>query len=741
MTVDSKFPSGYIGNYVKCVHQLLANRKNRIAIICLVLLLIGGSVSIAFSQNFYSIENESEISAGTLLPDTRLFVAKLDLHVDQILLLESSLNNGTSRFIITWLGHTIRSGSFSPNPSLTFYVDGFSEYEIWMEGENENTNITIEMVLTTNEYPLIYLFPIGAISYILGFLLFAVLLRSDILDSRDSKEKLLNIDKLKGRKIRFKQRDVDYRLVLLIAFLIIVLFLAVTDPYYVHNDSVGQGQSGPLGFEGQWKYEAWGYLDFAEMVRENLQNHDYNFESWAMIHGASKSIGLSFIVGVLSYLSGFDTFLIFRFTEMLFFALLCTVIGAFAYKLSGSKLGLFFGVFLTICNPVLLEYSRSLYSEIPVVTLSSLAFLLLVTTPHMNTRRTLYVGVLLCLAASFKSVLILAPIFLTLLLLVIAITRLRNMDMKYLFRSIGFLFFLGAAATFSYLLASPMKWSGFTSKFLGISQSTGWVVSNSLGLLHNLGYLGVFMFLQQPIAVLLLVLACFYLIRKRLVKPQYTMLVVLLFVTFFFNILSSRLLQHHMTYSIWIGVIIAAATIAPITKKLPTLPQFPRLQIPVLKLALVLFVTMDVLLVLPWIPYSGVYMNPIGEVSNFPPYFEPVYGFAEVSEIIQSFPNDGYILTLGPAHVLSYYLPERSVIYPSSELAACNTTPSVLAVLLSYPIQFVLITDYWKQAVQETPFWVDVVTNSGEYELIASISERGVDFVDIYVLSNPEPHL
>jgi len=676
------------------------------------------------------------MSASTLLPDSQLFITKLDLHVNQVLQIDSSLSNGTGRFIITWLGKAIRTGSLSMNPSLTFKVDGFSEYEIWLESKNENSNVTIAMVVTTNEYPLIYLFPIGSILLILGFMICAALLKSDILDYRASKEDSRNNSKLDGQKIKFKQREVDYRVILFFTFLIILLFLTITDPYYVHNDSVGQGKSGPPGLEGNWGYEAWGYLDFAEMVRENIQSHDLNYESWMIIHGSSKSIGLSFIVGILSSFSGIDTFLVFRLTVRIFFALLCTTMGAFAFKLTKSRMGLFFGIILTLCNPVLLEYSRSLYAEIPIITLTSIAVLLLVTTPQINARTTIFIGILFCLAASFKSVMILAPIFLTLLLLVIAIFKSRKWDRQYLVRNILFLLLLGAAASLSYLLLSPMRWSAFIDKFLGISQSTGWVASNSQYILNNLLYLAVFLFLQQPIAIIFPVIVSLYLVRKRLAKPQHSMLVVLLFSTIFFNVIERRLLQHHMTYTIWVGIIIASISLVTIAKKLPNLPLFPCSQIPAPKMALVLFVIVDALLVLPWIPYSGVYMNPIGEASNFPPYFEPIYGLDESSKIIQAYPNTGYILTTGSAHVLNYYLPDRSVIYPDPAFDNCTTEFSVLTILLAYPVQFIVITDDWRVKYQETPFWVNVVTNSGEYEMIASISERGVHFANIFALSD-----
>ena len=427
-------------------------------VVLLSLFLMGGPLTAA-SQIRTSEYVESTVTIDEAIVGSPVLVYTESLRVDQILEVEAPVSNGSALLSVRWLNHTILWGDASSEPILVFNVNGFSEYSVWLDSLAVNTDITATIRVTTLHYPLVSLFPIGVTLLLLGALLLLALFPADIIRFRDRTKPDDEEDET-GTPSAQTPRTILEKFAPAILLIVGFIFLLVTDPGYVHNDSVGGGVSGPPGiFDINWGYEAWGYLDFAQMVLTNLQAGDFSYLSWAMIHGSSKSIGLPILVGFLSFLTGSSVFLIYRTIVSIFFVILAGGVGLIAQTLSGSRNAFYIGTILTITNPILLEYSRSLYQEIPLCAMLALALYFILRIPRGTRFAPVFAALFIGLAAAFKTILIIAPFILGLFIVLLLNTRSQYWDRRYFAHGFVFLFFLALSGLALHLLSYPLRWT------------------------------------------------------------------------------------------------------------------------------------------------------------------------------------------------------------------------------------------------------------------------------------------
>ncbi|MHA2310837.1 MAG: hypothetical protein ACXADF_05025, partial [Candidatus Thorarchaeota archaeon] len=136
----------------------------------LSILFLSGTFLLVASQTYTSQDEETFVEIDEAVIGTPVQVYAEYLRVDQILSVTTSVSNGSALLSIRWLHRTILRGAASPDPELVFQVNGFSNYSIWLDSFAANTNISVAIRVTTLEYPLVYLFPVGSILILLGIL-------------------------------------------------------------------------------------------------------------------------------------------------------------------------------------------------------------------------------------------------------------------------------------------------------------------------------------------------------------------------------------------------------------------------------------------------------------------------------------------------------------------------------------------------------------------------------------------
>ncbi|MHA2070261.1 MAG: hypothetical protein ACW985_00585 [Candidatus Thorarchaeota archaeon] len=696
----------------------------------LSILFLSGTLFIVASQTYTSQYEETTVEIGEAVIGTPVYVYAEYLRVDQILSVATSVSNGSALFSIRWLDHTILWGAASSNPELVFQVNGFSNYSVWLDSLAGNTNISVTIGVTTLEYPLVHLFPIGSILLLLGIFSLLILIPADIIRLRGRNDDSVEVEEPGSR---WSSENIFRNLLPVIFLIIAFVFLTMTDPGYVHNDSVGGGLSGPSGiFNDNWGYEAWGYLDFAQMVVNNLQAGDFSYLSWSAIHGSSKSIGLPMIAGWLSFLTSAGVFLVYRVVVRVFFVILAGGVGLVSQALTKSKTAFYVGSILTLTNPIFLEYSRSLYQEIPLCAMLALALYFIIRMSEGSKNNAVPVAIFVGLAAAFKSILILAPFFFGLFIVLLLNTRSQYWNRRYFAGGFIFLFLLALSALLMHLLSYPLRWTDPIGKLLGISQSAGFVSSEPLTILHNLGFLAFFLIFQIPLTVLALLLLAPGLSGRYDVSIVRDLPLTLFAATIPFYIIESRLIQHHMAYSLWPIIIAATITFSYILESKPR-PSMSISSRKAIKYGLVIIVSLNIILVMPNAPYTGLHQNPFGSLLPSPEYFEPTYGLQEASALISEYPALGYIVTVRAPHVLSYYLPERAIIIPPGNLETQPTSLARLAMMLSLPVDMVLLSEGFFEIYPVRPEWVQLVYNSRAFELAQSFSARGLPTADVFV--------
>jgi hypothetical protein len=682
------------------------------------------------SQTYTSQDEETFVEIDEAVIGTPVQVYAEYLRVDQILSVTTSVSNGSALLSIRWLHRTILRGAASPDPELVFQVNGFSNYSIWLDSFAANTNISVAIRVTTLEYPLVYLFPVGSILILLGILTLLILNPVDIIRLRGKSD---DSDEEQALGLKWTPENIFRKLLPVIFLIVAFLFLTITDPGYVHNDSVGGGFSGPSGiFNGNWGYEAWGYLDFAQMVLNNLQAGDFSYLSWSVIHGSSKSIGLPMLAGYLSFITGAGVFLVYRVIVRIFFIILAGGIGLISQTLTRSKTAFYVGSILTLTNPILLEYSRSLYQEIPFCAMLALALYFILKSSSGPKHNVGLAAICIGLAAAFKSILILAPFFFGLFIVLLLNTRSQHWNRRYFASGFIFLILLALSGLLIHLLAYPLRWTDPLGKLLGISQSSGFISSEPLMLLHNIGFLAFFLIFQIPLSILVLLLLAPGISGRYDVSIVRDLPLTLFAANIPFYIIESRLIQHHMAYSLWPIIIAATITFCYILEHTPR-PSMSISRQKAIKYGLVIIVSINIVLIMPNAPYTGLHQNPFGSLLPSPNYFEPTYGLQEASDLISEYPNLGYLVTVRAPHVLGYYLPERAIIIPPGNLETQPTSLARLAMMLSLPIDVVLLSEGFFEIYPVRPNWVRLVLNSGAFELAQSFTARGLATADVYV--------
>ncbi|MFX0108948.1 MAG: ArnT family glycosyltransferase, partial [Candidatus Hodarchaeota archaeon] len=647
--------------------SLFGQLKLGTALFLTVLVLIG-SVLVATSQISVTSTDEDAIHVEDVAENSTIVFHEMYLHVDQILYIDVEMNNGTGLLMIRWLDRLITRTGWSEHPKAVFEVDGFSNYTFWLETDSYNEDVTVTLIIVTRTYPFLNLFPIGVLILEAALLVILGMIPFDLLKLRKEEEALEQPTKDEPEaQSNFFSRYSSF-LVPFVFLLGVFLFLSLTDPGYVHNDSVGGGLSGPPGeFDEIWNYVAWGYLDFADMVVENLRAGDFSYMSWAMIHGGAKNIGLPLLVGFISYFSGVGTFVVYRAVVRVFFVVLSSGLGLIAHTLTRNRRAFYIGTLLVITNPILLEYSRSLYQEIPVCAMIVWSLYFLLRASQKNGRNLTFAAIFLGIASMFKSVLLLIPFVFGLFILLAINSRKLYWNFRYFAKGFAVLFLLGVSSLGFYFVSYPLRWTNPIGKLLGFTQSTSWVVTEQLMLLHNIGFLVYFLFFQTPLLILLIVFLAPGVARRYQVSTVRDMPLAILLGHIPFHIIETRLLQHHMAFSLW--PLLLAATIAlckiiePISK-----PSFQMSRVDAGRYLLIAAVCVNIMMVMPQAPYTGVYMNSLSYGFEGPKYFEPVYSLKESSEIIESYPTLGYLMTVRAPHVLAYYLPNRAVITPPGYL-------------------------------------------------------------------------
>ena len=696
--------------------------------------MLGGAVLVVASQQC-EIQTQS---ATVYIPDTNpaveVEVSRHDLHPDQVLSADTSLPHGSGRFSVLWLSRVLLSGDWSESPSIRFVVDGFSNYTIVLETNATSADVTVHETVETYVYYNVGFFPTGALFLLSAIAVLLSMAPNPFCSFRDP----VPAEPEKGNSIpRHDSAEIDKTRALIAVLVLVVAFLAltITDPMYVHNDSVGGGKTGPPGrFEGEWNYVAWGYVDFADMVKEDILSSNYSLSAWQRIHGSWKGITLSLIAGAVAALTGQENVVLLTLIARISFVALAGLIGLIAFYITRKRVSFYLAVLITLTNPILLEYSRSQYQEIPAVAMLAASLFFMLRSVEHGRDNLVWAMLFIGLAASTKDILIVAPFLLGVLTLFVVEQVKNHRNWKTLGWSFVVIAELGASAVLFHLILFPLKWTNPIGK-LGLLV-VGYGVSPAAGieLALNAAFLAIFLLGQYPPSNLLLLICAPFVFRaKKATLLTYLPLIILIaYVPF--ELADSSLLQHHVIYSLWTAVLTSSLCVGLLAGDYEFHFRH-RIRISTLNTTriMVAILVVDSIAVMPALAYSGLYRNPLGQLEQSYTIFEPTYGLSEAALVVSTISQYGYVITTGAAHVLSYYLPGRGVIYAPNSINGTPSTLTILATISSAPIGAIVLHQFYVNVYPVEPVWITFLKSSPAFAHVGTIYTRGQRTVDLFV--------